>query len=62
MSGYSLNVNGIINMAEKKFMNLKCNGCHMLMMQLLLVALREVLLENVRLATLKLCAFLNAIS
>lgn len=60
MSGYSLNVNGIINMAEKKFMNLKCNGCHM--MQLLLVALRDVLLENVRLATLKLCAFLNAIS
>jgi hypothetical protein len=34
----------------------------MLIVQLLLVALRGILPPNVRLATVKLCAFLNAIS
>ena len=61
-SGFSLNVKGIINVAEKKFLNLKSHDCHVLMMQLLLVVLRGILPPNVRLATVKLCAFLNAIS
>jgi len=49
-------------MKEKKFQNLKSHDCHMLMTQLLPVALRGILLENVRLAIVKVCAFLNAIS
>jgi hypothetical protein len=49
-SGYSLNIKGIINMKYKKFTNLKAHDCHMLMTQLLPVALRGVLLEKVRLA------------
>jgi hypothetical protein len=50
-------------MKDKKFTNLKAHNCHMLMTQLLPVALRGVLPEKVRLAALvKLCAFLNAIS
>jgi hypothetical protein len=61
-SGFSSNIKGIINVAEKKFLNLKSHDCHMLMTQLLLVALRGILPPNVRLATVKLCAFLNAIS
>jgi hypothetical protein len=61
-SGFSLNVKGIINVTEKKFLNLKSHDCHVLMMQLLLVALRGILPPNIRLATVKLCAFLNAIS
>ncbi|XP_037428486.1 uncharacterized protein LOC119294418, partial [Triticum dicoccoides] len=61
-SGFSSNIKGIINMAEKKFQNLKSHDCHMIMMQLLPVALRGLLPENVRLAIVKLCAFLNAIS
>jgi hypothetical protein len=61
-SGFSSNINGIINMPEKKFLNLKSHDCHVLMTQLLLVALRGILPKNVRLATVKLCAFLNAIS
>ena len=40
-SGYSPNIKGIINMAEKKFQNLKSH-CHMIMMQLLPVALRAL--------------------
>jgi hypothetical protein len=61
-SGYSSNIKGIINMKDKKFTNLKAHDCHMLMTQLLPVVLRGVLLDNVRLALAKLCAFLNAIS
>jgi hypothetical protein len=49
-------------MAEKKFQNLKSHDCHVIMMQLLPVALRGLLPENVRVAIVKLFAFLNAIS
>jgi hypothetical protein len=35
------------NMAEKKFQNLKSHDCHVIMTQLLPVALRGLLLENV---------------
>ena len=61
-SGFSSNIKGIINVPEKKFCNLKSHDCHVLMTQLLPVALRGILPPNVRLATVKLCAFLNAIS
>ena len=47
---------------RKKCTNLKSHDCHVLMTQLLLVALRGILTENVRLAIMKLCAFLNEIS
>ena len=50
-SGFFLNVKGIINVVEKKFLNLKSHDCHVLMTQLLLVALRGILPPNVRLAT-----------
>src|SRR3954451_5911086 len=61
-SGFSSNIKGIINMAEKKFQNLKSHDCHVLMTQLLPIALRGLLPENVRVPIVKLCAFLNAIS
>jgi hypothetical protein len=46
-SGYSSNIKGIINMKDNKFTNLKPHDCHMLMTQLLPVALRGVLPEKV---------------
>src|SRR4051812_6743048 len=61
-SGFSSNIKGIINMPEKKFQNLKSHDCHVIMTQLLPIALRGLLPENVRVAIVKLCAFLNAIS
>jgi hypothetical protein len=61
-SGYSSNIKGILNMPDKKFTYLKSHDCHVLMTQLLPVALRGILPENVRLTIVKLCAFLNAIS
>ena len=39
-SGLSSNIKGIINMAEKKFQNLKSHDCHVIITQLLPVALR----------------------
>ena len=39
-TGFSSNIKGIINMAEKKFQNLKSHDCHVIMTQLLPVALR----------------------
>ena len=61
-AGFSSNIKGIINMAGKKFQNLKSHDCHVIMTQLLPVALRGLLPDNVRLPIVKLCAFLNAIS
>ena len=61
-SEFSSNIKGIINVPEKKFYNLKSHDCRVLMTQLLLVALRGIVPLNIRLATVKLCAFLNAIS
>jgi hypothetical protein len=61
-SGFSSNIKGIINMTEKKFQNLKSHDCHVIMTQLLPVALRGLLPKNVRVPIVKQSAFLNAIS
>jgi hypothetical protein len=61
-TGFSSNIKEIVNMKDKIFQNLKSHDCHVLMTQLLLVALRGILPKNVRLAIVKVCAFLNAIS
>jgi hypothetical protein len=45
-------------MTEK---NLKSHDCHVLMTQLLLVALRGIPSKNVRLPIVKVCALLSAI-
>jgi hypothetical protein len=62
LSGFSSNIKGIINIAEKKFQILNSHDCHVLMTQLLPVALRGILPENARVPIVKLCAFLNTIS
>ena len=52
-SGFSSNIKGIINMTELKFQNLKAHDCHVIMTQLLPVALRGLLPENVRVPIVK---------
>ena len=47
-AGFSSNIKGITNMAEKNFQNLKSHDCHVIMTQLLPVALRGLLPDNVR--------------
>src|SRR6185312_16393231 len=61
-SGYSSNIKEILDLAKKKFTNLKSHDCHVFMTELLPFVLREILPENVRLTIVKLCAILNAIS
>jgi hypothetical protein len=61
-SDFSSNIKEIINMAEKKFQNLRSHDCRVIMTQLLSVALRGLLPKKIRVAIVKLCAFLNAIS
>ena len=60
--GYSSNIKGVLNLPEKKFKNLKSHGRHVLMTELISVVLRGILLENIRVTIVKLCALLNAIS
>jgi hypothetical protein len=61
-SGYSSNVKRLLNLKEKKLTHVKSHDSHVLMMQLLPVALRGILLDNVRATIIKLCAFLNVIT
>jgi len=61
-SRFSSNIKEIINVLEKKFLNIKSHDCHVLMTQFLSVVSRGILPPHVCLATIKLCAFLNAIS
>ena len=61
-SRYSSNIKGILNLAEKKFTNLKSHDCHVLMTELFLVVLRGILPDNVWLTIMKICTFLNAVS
>ena len=44
-SRFSSNIKSIINVPDKKFLNLKSHDCHVLMTQLLPVALRGIHLK-----------------
>ena len=61
-TGYSSNIKRLLNLKEKNFAHVKSHDCHVLMTQLILVALRDILPANVRATIIKLCAFLNTIS
>ena len=61
-SGYSSNIKRLLNLEEKKFTHVKSHDCHVLMTQLIPVALRGILPANVRATIIKFCMFLNAIS
>ena len=60
--GYSSNIKSLLNLKEKKFAHVKSHDFHVLMTQLITVALRVILSANVRATIIKLCAFLNIIS
>ena len=61
-SDYSSNIKRLLNLKEKKFTHIKFHDCHVLMRQLIPVALRGILPANVRATIIKLCTFLNTIS
>ncbi|XP_058185780.1 uncharacterized protein LOC131303006 [Rhododendron vialii] len=57
--GYSSNIGNCVSMDELKVTGLKSHDCHVLMLQLLPVALKGLLPTGPRNAILRLCAFFN---
>jgi len=59
--GYSSNIKSLVSVTNLKLVGLKSYDCHVLMQQLLPVAIRGILPETVRVTITRLCFFLNAI-
>ena len=59
--GYSSNIKSLVQLKDLKLVGLKSHDCHVLMQQLLSVAIRDILPNKVRLAITRLCFFFNAI-
>ena len=60
-SGYSSNISAKVNMKDLKLIGLKSHDCHVLMTQLLPVAIRGILKKKIRHTITKLCFFFNSI-
>jgi len=59
--GYSSNIKSLVQLKELKLVGLKSHDCHVLMQLLLVVAIRDILPNKVRLAITRLCFFFHAI-
>ncbi|XP_028201789.1 uncharacterized protein LOC114385965 [Glycine soja] len=59
--GYSSNIKSLVSVSDMKLVGLKSHECHVLMQQLLPIAIRVILPDKVRIAITRLCFFFNAI-
>jgi len=59
--GHSLNMKNLVSMQDLKLIGLKSHGCHILMQQLLPVAICGILPKNVRHTITRLCSFFSSI-
>ncbi|XP_058760857.1 uncharacterized protein LOC131634221 [Vicia villosa] len=59
--GYSSNVKRLVSVKHLKLVGLKSHDCHVLMQQILPVAIRGILPNNVRKTITRFCLFFNAI-
>lgn len=59
--GYSSNIQSLVSLKDLKLYGLKSHDHHVLMQQLLPVAIRGILPKHVRYAIIRLCLFFNAI-
>ena len=55
--GYSSNITRCIDLKNGKISGLKSHDCHILMEQLLTLAIRNVLPDNVAVVLIELCSF-----
>lgn len=62
LSGYSANIKKLVSMEDLKLIGIKSHDCHVLMTQMLPVAIRSILPNKVRVAILRLCYFFNSIA
>ena len=59
--GHASNIKNCVSMADLKMYGLKSHDCHILLQQLLPVAIRAVLPKNVRVTIIRLCFFFNSL-
>ncbi|XP_074326589.1 uncharacterized protein LOC141664531 [Apium graveolens] len=59
--GHAWNIKSFMSMADLKIYGLKSHDCHILLQQLLLVAIRSVLPKHVRVTIIRLCFFFNSL-
>ena len=59
--GYSSNISNCVDVQKYKLKGLKSHDCHVLMQQLLAVAIRGLMEEGPRVAIIRLCKFFNGI-
>ncbi|GJX10989.1 putative polyprotein, partial [Tanacetum coccineum] len=60
-SGYSANIKKLVSMKDLKLLGMKSHDCHILMTQMIPIAIRGVLPPRVRHTITKLCLFFNMI-
>lgn len=59
--GYSSNISNRVSLQDCKILSLKSHDCHVLIQQVLSVALRGLLPKGPRVAIFRLCAFFNEV-
>jgi len=59
--GHSSNVKSLVSIQDLKLIGLKSHDCHILMQQLLSVAIHWILPKNVRHTITRLCSFFSSI-
>jgi len=59
--GYSSNIKSPVSLNDLKLVGLKSHDCHVLMQQLLAIAIQNILPDKVRVAITSLCFVFNAI-
>nr|XP_043619644.1 uncharacterized protein LOC122591440 [Erigeron canadensis] len=60
-SGYSANIKKLVSLKDLKLIGMKSHDCHILMTQLIPVAIRGILPNHIRHTITKLCLFFNMI-
>ncbi|XP_071699139.1 uncharacterized protein [Rutidosis leptorrhynchoides] len=60
-SGYSANIKKLVSMKDLKLLGMKSHDCHVLMTQMIPIAIRGILPNRIRHTITKLCLFFNMI-
>src|SRR5947207_11898798 len=61
-TGYSSNIKNLVSMKDLKLVGMKSHDCHVMMTQMLPIAIRCIKRDYVKLAVIRLCYFFNAIA
>nr|GEZ02229.1 hypothetical protein [Tanacetum cinerariifolium] len=61
LSGYSANIKNLVSMKDLKLLGMKSHDCHVLLTQMILIAIRGLMPPQVRQTITKLCLFFNMI-